>query len=170
MGNTPGGSAGVSPAVRGHRGRRFGAANMPARCRRYLKLRQNEGVLRACLAHAFEGGACLREFLGEDAHDLKTQLRFLAQKIEQALPRQKGQTAVFKYFSGQTVTGVGEGGGQAHHRSQTDFARGKAGGIAVESESDNSLSDQEDAGYGFSTAKQIGAAGTFDGRPARSEM
>src|SRR5579864_9305059 len=185
MGNTfVRGSAGVSPAVRGHRGRRFGAANMPARCRRYLnrtarrttaqdakeKLRQNEGVLRACLAHAFEGGACLREFLGEDAHDLKTQLRFLAQKIEQALPRQKGQTAVFKYFSGQTVTGVGEGGGQAHHRSQTDFARGKAGGIAVESESDNSLSDQEDAGYGFSTAKQIGAAGTFDGRPARSEM
>ena len=98
MGNTPVGSAGVSPAVRGHRGRRFGAANMPARCRRYLtassrkatdakeKLRQEQGVLRACLAHAFEGGACLREFLGEDAHDLKTQLRFLAQKIEQALP------------------------------------------------------------------------------------
>jgi hypothetical protein len=112
----------------------------------------------------------LRELLGEDAHDLKAQLGFLAQKIEQALPRQKGQTAVFNYFSGQTVTGVGEGGGQSHHRSQTDFARGKAGGIAVESESDNSLSDQEDSGYGFSTAKQIGAAGTFDGRPARSEM
>ena len=42
--------------------------------------------------------------------------------------------------------------------------------VAVESESDNSLDDQEDSGYGFSTAKQICAAGTFDGRPARSEM
>ena len=112
-----------------------------------------------------DGAAGLRQFLGQDGHDVKAELWFFAEEIEQPRARDVHDLGFFEDFCREAVRRIGKSRWQAHHRSRTEEPRRKAGKIAFESESNNALGDEKNTGDFVPAAKQERASRFLHARP-----
>jgi hypothetical protein len=101
-----------------------------------------------------DGGSGLGQLLGQDSHDVKAELWFFAQELEQPRTRDVHELGFFEDLCREAVRHVGKSGRQANHGTRAEVAGRPARKIAFESESNGALGDEKNTGDFIPAPKQ----------------